>query len=137
MNWRGVSHFTLAHLPLRCITTQSKAEPLCFGDPADCDNNSTFHQSDVLLYNYGNHDRLRISNPLVGMSRCQYKVTGWDRSHGLPTLSCLWQHLKLSDVSLGARQRCSLVVDEVVKKPTNQNNKQNNLHRLASIRFYY
>ena len=32
----------------------------------------------------------------------------------------MWQHLKLSCVSLGARLRYSLVVDEVVKKPNNQ-----------------
>ena len=42
------------------------------------------------------------------------------RSHGLPTLSLVWQHLKLSYVSLGARPRYSLVVDEDVKKPTKQ-----------------
>ena len=30
------------------------------------------------------------------------------------------QNVKLSDVSLGARPRYSLVVDEDVKKPTNQ-----------------
>ena len=43
-------------------------------------------------------------------------VTGWDRSHGLPTLSRMWQHVKLSDVS----QRYSVVVDEDVKKPDKQ-----------------
>ena len=32
---------------------------------------------------------------LVGSNRCLY-VTGWDRSHGLPVLSRVWQHLKLS-----------------------------------------
>ena len=37
-------------------------------------------------------------------------------------LSHLWQHLKLSDVSLWACPRCSLVVDEDVQKPTNQTN---------------
>ena len=31
--------------------------------------------------------------------------TGWDRSHGLPALSRVWQHVKLSDVSLGTRPR--------------------------------
>ena len=35
----------------------------------------------------------------------------------------MWQHLKLPDVSLAARPRYSLVVDEDVKKPTNQTNK--------------
>ena len=32
----------------------------------------------------------------------------------------MWQHVKLADVSLGARPRYSLVVDEDVKKPTKQ-----------------
>ena len=35
----------------------------------------------------------------------------------------MWQHVKLSDVSLGICPRYSLVVDENVKKPTNQTNK--------------
>ena len=35
----------------------------------------------------------------------------------------MWQQVKLSDVSLGTHQRYSLVVDEGVKKPTNQANK--------------
>ena len=51
---------------------------------------------------------------------CQYNVTDWDRSHGLPALSRVWQHVKLSDVSLGARLRYGLVVEEDVKKPTKQ-----------------
>ena len=34
-----------------------------------------------------------------------------------PALSRVWHPVKLSDVSLGARQRYSLVVDEDVKKP--------------------
>ena len=44
-------------------------------------------------------------------------VTSRQGSHGLPALSCVWQHLKLSDVSLWAHLRYSLVVDEDVKKP--------------------
>ena len=51
---------------------------------------------------------------------CQYNVTGWDRSHGLPDLSHVWQHVKMSDVNLGTRPQYSLVADEDVKKPTNQ-----------------
>ena len=43
-----------------------------------------------------------------------------DKSHGLPALSRVWQHIKLSDVSLGTLPRYSLVVDEDVKKPNNQ-----------------
>ena len=31
------------------------------------------------------------------LGRCLYNVTGWDRSHGLPALSHVWQHVKLSD----------------------------------------
>ena len=31
------------------------------------------------------------------LGRCQYNVTGWDRSHGLPALSHMGQHIKLSD----------------------------------------
>ena len=45
---------------------------------------------------------------------CQYNVTGWDRSHGLPALSHVWQHVKFSDVSLGTRPRYNLVTDEDV-----------------------
>ena len=55
------------------------------------------------------------------MGRCQYHVTSWDRSHGLPALSHVWQHLKLSDVSLGTLQWYSLVVDKDIKKPNKQN----------------
>ena len=36
------------------------------------------------------------------------------------SLSRVWQHVKLSDVSLGTRPRYSLVVDEDVKKPKKQ-----------------
>ena len=50
-------------------------------------------------------------------------VTGRDRSHGLPALSRVWQHVKLSDVSLGTRPRYSLVADTDVKEPTKQTNK--------------
>ena len=48
------------------------------------------------------------------------------RSHGLPALSRVWlcQHVKLPDVRLGTRPRYSLVVDEDIKKPTNQTNKR-------------
>ena len=53
-----------------------------------------------------------------------YSVNGGDRSHGLPALSRVWQHVKWSDVSLGTRPRYCLVVDEDVKKPTNQTDKQ-------------
>ena len=42
------------------------------------------------------------------LGRCQYSVTDWDRSHGLPTMSGVWQHVN------------SLVVEEDVKKPTKQ-----------------
>ena len=35
----------------------------------------------------------------------------------------VWQHVKLSDVSLGTRPCDSLAADEDVKKPTNQPNK--------------
>ena len=57
------------------------------------------------------------------LGRGQYNVTGWDRSHGLRALSRMWQLVKLSNVSLGIRLRYSLVADEDVKKPTNQQNK--------------
>ena len=46
------------------------------------------------------------------LGRCQYDVTSLDRCHGLIALSCVWQHVKLSDVSLGTCPRYSLVVDE-------------------------
>ena len=51
---------------------------------------------------------------------CQYNETGWDRGLVLPALSCVWQHVKLSDVSLGTRPRYSLVADEDVKKSNKQ-----------------
>ena len=46
------------------------------------------------------------------------------RCHGLPALSRVWQHVRLSDVRLGTRSRYSLVFDEDIKKPTNQINKR-------------
>ena len=51
---------------------------------------------------------------------CQYNVTGWCRSHGIPALS----RVKLSDVSLGTRPRYSSVTDEDVKKPMKQTNSE-------------
>ena len=38
----------------------------------------------------------------------------------LPALSRVWQHVKLSDVSLGTRPLYSLVIEEDIKKPTSQ-----------------
>ena len=49
-------------------------------------------------------------------------VAARSRSHGLPALSRVWQHMKLSDVSLGTRPRYSLVADENVKRPNRQTN---------------
>ena len=40
----------------------------------------------------------------------------------LPALSRVWQHLKFSGVSFGARPQYSLFVDEDVEKPTKQTN---------------
>ena len=54
------------------------------------------------------------------LGRCQYNVTGWDRSHGLPALSRVWQQVKLLDISLGTRPRYSLVADEDVDKKQNK-----------------
>ena len=68
--------------------------------------------------------------------RCQYNVTGLDRSHGLPTLSRVSQLLKLSDVSLGTRLRYSLVVDEDVKKPNKQTYKDTVLTSLQQQRIF-
>ena len=72
--------------------------------------------------------RSRVRFPLwppapYRLGRCQYNVTGRDRSHGLRALSLVWQHIKLSDVCLATRPRYSLVADQDVKKPTNQPNK--------------
>ena len=47
-------------------------------------------------------------------------MNGWDRGHGLPALSRVWQHVKLSGVSLRTLPQCSLVFDEDIKKPTKQ-----------------
>ena len=44
------------------------------------------------------------------------------RTMNFPTLCRVWQHVKLSDVSLEARPRYSLVVDKNVKEPNNQTN---------------
>ena len=61
-------------------------------------------------------------------------LTGWERSHGLPALSRVWQHVKLSDVSLKARPRYSLVVDEDVKKPNKPNQTSTkSMHYLAHV----
>ena len=65
------------------------------------------------------------------LGRCHYNVT---RSHGLPILSRVWQHLKLSEVSLGASPRYGLVVDEGVKKPTKQTNKPTQPNRKVGKR---
>ena len=55
----------------------------------------------------------------------QYNVTGWDRSHGLqaPLFLVCGSTYKMSVASLRARPRYSLVVDEDVKKPTQQTKK--------------
>ena len=54
---------------------------------------------------------------LVGsVSDCQYNVTGWDRSHGLPNLSRVWQHIKLSDVSLDDKLNWQMHSSAVRKK---------------------
>ena len=59
------------------------------------------------------------------LGQCQYN------DHGLPALSRVWQHVKLSDVSLGTRPRYSLVVDE--NKQTKQaHGKTRTLSCLAS-----
>ena len=60
---------------------------------------------------------------LYCLGRCQYSVTGWDRSYDLLALSRVWQHVKLSDVSLGDRSAiypsCSWGCEEI-----DQTNKQ-------------
>ena len=61
---------------------------------------------------------MKLHNNRLG--RGQYNVTGWDRSHGVPALSRVWQDVKLSNVSLRARRRYSLVIDEDVKKSNKQ-----------------
>ena len=60
-------------------------------------------------------------------------VTGRDRSHCLPALPRVCQHVMLSDVSLGTRPPYSLVVDEEVKKPTKQANKQSEVSNIIII----
>ena len=49
-------------------------------------------------------------------------MTSGDRSHGLPTLSRVWQHVKLLEVSLEIRPQDSLVAGEDINKPTKQRN---------------
>ena len=53
------------------------------------------------------------------LRRCQYKMTGWDRNHGLTVLSL---RVNLSHVSLETNPWDSLVAGEDFKKPTNQTN---------------
>ena len=65
------------------------------------------------------------------LGRCQYNVTGRDRSHVLPALSRVWKHVKLSDVSLGLRPRYNPAVNEDVKKPTNQTKQTVDLLRIC------
>ena len=57
------------------------------------------------------------------LGRCQYNVTGGDRSHGILALSRVWQNVNLPDVSLGTRPRYSLVADEDVKRPNKQSSR--------------
>ena len=52
----------------------------------------------------------------------------WDRSHDLSALYSVWQHVKLSDVSLGTRPQYKLVVDEDVKKTNKQSMVKTSLH---------
>ena len=51
------------------------------------------------------------------------QVNKFRKFHINNALSRVWQHLKLSDVSLGVRPQYSLVVDEDVKEPNKQTNK--------------
>ena len=53
------------------------------------------------------------------LGRCQYYVSGWDRSHGLCAVS-VWHHIELSDVSLGTAPPDSVVADKDVEKPKKQ-----------------
>ena len=68
---------------------------------------------------------------LVGS--CPYSMTGWDRSYGLPALASVWQHVKLSDVSLGTRPRYSLADDEDFKNPNKQNLKKTSMSVCLSV----
>ena len=64
-----------------------------------------------------------MSSKVVDKSLISYltgKIIVWDRGRGVPSLPRVWQHVKLSDVSLGIRPRYSLVADEDVKKPKKQ-----------------
>ena len=56
----------------------------------------------------------------IGVSRMWTAETDFK---GLPALSHVWQHVKLSDVSLGTVPRYSLVVHEDAKNPNKQTNK--------------
>ena len=67
---------------------------------------------------------LRCGRPPHWLGGVSINGTGWDRSHGLPALSRMWQHVKLSDVSLGTGSRYSLVVDEDFEKPNKETKTQ-------------
>ena len=55
------------------------------------------------------------------LGRCHYNVTGWDRSHGLPALSHVWQHVKLSDSSvLGPVRDITLLLTRMLRNQPNK-----------------
>ena len=67
------------------------------------------------------------------LGQCQYNVTGWDRSHGLPNLSRVWQHVKFSDVSLDDKLNWQMHSSAVCKK---LNRRMFFLRKLRSLKIY-
>ena len=60
------------------------------------------------------------------LGRCQYNVTGRDRtekSWSSSSVSCVAARKNCQTLCLGARPRYNLVIDEDVKKPNKQTNK--------------
>ena len=79
--------------------------------------NFTYAQDPPLLFQC---PRLYMNVPLASQS---WRDSDFNNVPGLmQTLAIVWQHVKLSDVSLGTHLGYSLVIDEDVKKPTKQTN---------------
>ena len=64
---------------------------------------------------------LSLSAPVTFWNgSCQYNVTGWERYLSSSCSDSVWQHVKLSDISLGMHPQHSLVADKEMKEPNKQ-----------------
>ena len=131
------SYYNGNNIPILFNLEKSKVTGICIILSVEMSFSSSWYNSDTLVLGYRGARQLRRSARLLDgeevmvwsplwppapywLGRCQHNVTGWDRSRGLLALSRVWQHVKLSDVSLRTRPRYSVVADEDVKKPNKQ-----------------